>query len=296
MTTIQTPENIARVAAQIVGLDLGLAKLLSRDFEADFGGGSGSVVKVRVPGAVEASTRDARDLTTPLVQAALIEQSIPVELNTLAYSSVPLAAGHYDLDMTDYARQILQPQSSALVKYVERETVAALQATPETTSITFDEANPGKTFTAIRRQLRANGVGAGEPLLAAVGADVYAALLDAVPSTAGVTFTEDGKVRGFQVVESTRLAADEIVGFVRPAFALVVRAPKVPEGAPYGASVREDDFAVTTIRTFDPSTATDRSIVSALVAVKAMPLAVDQEDGTVDLVPNAGAVRVLTAA
>lgn len=296
MTTIVTPQNVASVAAKLVGADLGLARLFSRDFEADFGHGSGSVVKVRVPGAVEASTRDARDKTTPLTQSAIIEQSIPVELNTLAYSSVPLAAGHYDLDLQSYATQVLAPQALAIAKYVERETVEALQATPDTTSITFSAANPAKTFTAIRSKLRANGVGAEAPLYAAVGSDVYAALLDGPVGSSGVTFDADGKVRGFEVHESTRLAPDEIVAFVRPAFALVVRAPMKPEGAPWGATVREDVFALTALRVFDAGTATDRSIVEALVAVKAMPLAVDQEDGTVELVANGGAVRVLTGA
>ncbi len=291
----QTPEALATLAAKLVGADLGIASLFSRDFESDFGGGSGSTVNVRVPGAVEASTRDARDLTTPLVQSSIIEQTIPVTLNTLAYSSVPLAVGHFDLDLVDYGKQVLAPQAAALSKYVAREAAEALQAVPETTSIVFDEANPARVFTAIRRQLRANGVGADESLFAIVGSDVYAALQDALPA-AGTVFDANGRVRNFEIHESTRIAPGEILGFIRSAFSLVVRAPKAPEGAPFSSSVRTDEFAATLIRTFDASTASDRSIVEALVAVQAMPLAVDQEDGTVDLVAHGGAVRVLTGA
>lgn len=296
MTTLYTPETVATVAAKLTGKDLGVAGLFSRDFEADYGPGSGSIVQVRVDGAVEASTRDARDLTTPLVQSSIVEKKIPVTLNTMAYSSVPLGVGHYDLDLVDYAAQVLRPQSEAIRKYITREAVEALQATPETTTITYDADLPARTFTQIRSALRANGVSADEPISAVVGSDVFAAILDAERGK-GLGFDENGEtVRGISIMESTRLQADEIVAFIRPAFTLVMRAPAVPAGANYGASVAVEEGAVTALRVFDAGTATDRSIVQALVAVQAMPLAVDQEDGTVDLVPNGGAIRVLTGA
>lgn len=296
MTTVYTPETAATIAAKLFSADLGVAGLFSRDLEADFGGGSGSTVRVRVPGVVEASTRDARDLTTPLVQSSLVENTIAVDLDVMAYSSIPLGVGHYDLDLTDFSAQVLRPQADAIRKYVTREAVEALQATPESTAITYDAALPARTFTAIRRTLRSNGVSAEEPIFAIVGSDVYADLLDAEPAK-GHGFDENGiTVRGIAVTESTRLDPSEIVAFVKPAFVLVMRAPSVPEGAPYGASVAVEEGAVTALRVFDAGTATDRSIVQALVAVQAMPLTVDQEDGTVALVPHGGAVRVLTAA
>ncbi len=55
--TLLVPEDIATVAAKLVGVDLNLAALVHRDLEAEFGSGSGSTVKVRVPGAVPARTR-----------------------------------------------------------------------------------------------------------------------------------------------------------------------------------------------------------------------------------------------
>jgi hypothetical protein len=300
-TQILTPSDVAGVAARLVGTDLNLARLISTDYAADFAGHRGSTVNVRVPGAVAASTKDARDTTTPLVASPIVEQSIPVTLNTLAYSNVPLAPGHYDLDIESFAAQILRPQADALVEYVEAEIADALQATPETTAITYAAATPAKTFTAIRRTLRQNGVPAGTKLTAVVGANVYADLLDA---DAEVGSDQILRVRGFEIHESTRLAADEIVGFVPAAFSLVVRAPEPPAGAPFSASVRTDavagpdratsGFAVTHIRAFDTSTGVDRSIVQALVAVAAMPLPVRVDDA-IELVANAGAVRVLTA-
>ncbi|WP_152998194.1 hypothetical protein [Curtobacterium luteum] len=200
-----------------------------------------------------------------------------------------------DLEVTDFAKQILLPQADSIVNYVERTVATTMKATP-TTELTYDPAAPARVFTAIRKQLRDNGVPTEATLIAAVGSGVYTDLLDGPVGSSGTTFDADGKVRGFQIVESTRLASDEIVAFIPEAFALVVRAPRVPDGAPHGASVKAEGFALRHIRAYDPSLAVDTSTVSAFVGVSAMPLAVDNEDGTVALKPDAGAVRVLTNA
>ncbi|MDR6436057.1 hypothetical protein J2790_001178 [Paenarthrobacter nicotinovorans] len=289
--TFLTADNIARTAAAIVGQDLNLAGKVYRDLEADFATGKGNTVKIRVPGAVAAQTRGIYDTSTPLVSDEIAEQSIDVELTDHVYDNVVLSDGDLDLEITDYTAQVLLPQAAAIVKHVERAVASAMKATPETATITYSAATPAKTFTQMRKELRDNGVPTEAPLIAAVGSAVYADLLD---GPAG-TWDESGKVRGFEIVESTRLAADEIVGFIKEAFALVVRAPRVPDGAPFGASVSESGFSLRYIRSFDGTVAADRSLVSAFVGVQAMPLAVDNEDGTVSLVDNGGAVRVLTA-
>lgn len=288
------PDHVATLAATLVGLDLSLALLVHRDIEAEFSGQRGGSVRVRVPGAVPARTRGTHALT-PIERDSVTEQAITVTLDTEAYSAVPLSDGDLDLDLVDFASQILRPQSQAIVKYVERTVAAAMQATPAS-AITYAAANPAKTFTAIRRQLRDNGVGSDAKLVAAVGSSIYADLLDAPNGT----WDADGKsVRGIRIVESTRLAPKEIVALVPEAFALVVRAPAVPDGAAYGASIKDGpekrEFALRYIRSFDTNIAADVSIVTAFVGVQPMPLAVDKEDGTVDLVDNGGVIRVLAA-
>lgn len=286
--SILTPDNIATLAATLVGQDLGLASLVHRDVEKDFGQGTGATVKIRVPGAVPARTRDI-DSLAPLTSDSIAEQSIPVTLSTEAYSLVPLSDGDLDLKIEDYARQVLLPQSQAIVKFVERDVVAAMKATP-TSAITYSSATPAKAFTAIRRQLRDSGVSTEAKLFAAVGSGIYGDLLDAPVGT----WDENGKtVRGINIVESTRLGPKEIVAFVPEAFALVVRAPMVPSGAPYGASVKDGNFALRLIRSYDTKIAADTSLVTAFVGVQALPLAVDNEDGTVSLVEHGGVVHVV---
>jgi hypothetical protein len=288
--TLLTSDNIAAVAAKLVGSDLGLAGTIYRDLDNEFNPGGSNVVKIRVPGAVASQTRGIRDTATPLVTDEITEQSIPVTLSQEIYDSILLSAGTLDLDLVDFSTQVLVPQTTAIVRHVERAVASAMTATPAS-DLAFTEASPALLFTLMRKQLRNNGVTADTPLRAVVGSDVYGALLD---GPAG-TWDADGKVRGFEVIESTRIASDEAIGYIRDAWALVVRAPQVPQGAPFGASVRTEDFALRHVRSFDGSVNADRSTVSAFVAVAALPLAVDNEDGSVTLTPNHGAVRVQTA-
>lgn len=285
-------QNIASVAANLVGQDLGLAALVSADLGADFTKGRGATVKVRVPGTVAAQTRGIFDKTTPIITDEIAEQGIDVTLADNVYNAVVLSAGDLDLAIDDFAAQVLMPQTRAIVRDVEKRVATAMTATPLTDSITYAEANPAKAFTSARRILRSNGVTADTPLLAAVGADVYADLLDGPDGT----FSADGKVRGFEVLESTRIAPTEAIFFVRDAFALVVRAPEAPEGVAYSASVIDGGFALTHLRDYDSTVLSDRSILQAFVGAQAMPLAVDGEDGSVALVEHGGAVRINTGA
>ncbi|MBT2499797.1 hypothetical protein J7E25_11895 [Agromyces sp. ISL-38] len=293
--TILTADEIASTAAKLVGGDLGISKLFSSDVAADFGGGTGETIRVRVPGAVPSRERAANDTTTALAVDTISEQSVPVTLDTLAYSNVALSVADTELNLIDFGSQVLDPQARSITRKVEAEAAAALLATPAT-ALTYAAATPAKLFTAIRKTLRDRGVSAESKIVAVVGSSVYADLLD---GPVGTWDANGSTVRGIEIHESSRVPADNVIAFVREAFSLVVRAPEPPAGAPYGASIRaegDSPFALTHLQAFDVATGSDRSIVEALVAVVPMPQAKDNEDGTVTLVPHGNAVRVDTAA
>jgi hypothetical protein len=301
-TFVHDAPTIATLAAKLTGKDFNLAKLISTDAAAEFGEGSGATVRIPVPGAVPTRTKPIGDKSTALVADELAEKYIDVTLTDHLYNVVVLSESDMSLELADYARQVLAPQTRAIAAKVEALTAAAITATPETTSVTYTAAAPAKAITAARRILRQNGVPESAKLTAAVGASVYADLLDA---PAGQGFDANGThVRGVEVVESTRLAAGDIAVFIASAFTLVARAPKVPNGAAYGASIKTpvlDDnrgaqFAVRVINDYDATVAADRSLVSSFVKVAAMPLPVDNEDGTVTLLANGGCVRIDTTA
>lgn len=284
-----TAEQVAATAAVLAGTDLGLGELVHRDVEKDYNAGGGDTVYVPVPGATEVHTRGVRSLD-PLTGGAVIEQTIPVTLTEEVYSSVPISRGDETLDLTSYARQVLRPQTIGIVRHITAAVASAMSATPVAEGITYDPTKPRAAFIAARRTLRTNGVDADTPLLAVVGAGIYADLLTAD------ALDEGGKVAGVSVHESTRLAEGELIVFVRNAFALAVRAPLPPEGAAYAASAKEEGMAVTVVRAFDATVGADRSIVSTFVGARAMPLPVANEaTGKVDLIDNGGAVRILAA-
>ncbi|WP_404433282.1 hypothetical protein LG299_02695 [Microbacterium lacus] len=294
-------EQVAQIAAKLTGRDFNLAALISRDVEAAFNPGAGNKIRVSVPAAIPTRTRGVYDKTTALVADELSEQFIEVTLADHVYNLAVLSDGDLSLNITEYGRQVLAPQTRAIAAKIEALTAATMSATPAAVGITYSAAAPAKAFTAARRVLRDNGVPGDAILRAAVGSSVYADLLDA---PVGHGFDADGKVRGFTVVESTRLDAEDIVAFIPQAFTLVARAPLVPAGAAYGASivtpVFDDEngaqFAIRVINDYDSNVAADRSLVGTFCAVQAMPLAVDQEDGNVELVAHGGAVRIATGA
>lgn len=293
--------DVATITAKIVGRDFNLASLISSDVAADFAQGTGDTIRVRVPAAIPTRTKGIHDVTETLVADTLTEQSINVQIKDHLYNLAILSEGDLSLNLKDYAQNVLAPQARAISAKVEALTAEAMTATPAAASITYDPAAPAKAFTAARRQLRLNGVPDSVPLRAAVGADIYADLLDAEAKG----FDTDGKVKGFEVIESTRLAATDAVCFIPTAFTLVARAPMVPQGAAYGASIvtpvddkneRGLGFAARVINDYDSNVAADRSLVSTFAAVAAMPLPVDNEDGTVTLLEHGGAVRIVADA
>ena len=296
MNDFFTATQAAAVAANLAHGDLNLSDTVSRDVEADFVPGRGLVVPVRIPGATVAGTKSPSDTTTPLAVGALAEQTVDVTIDTHAFSRVILSEADLSLSLVNFAAQVLAPQSAALAEYAEARVTTAMKATPLTV-LTFDPANPARLFTAARSTLRGRGVSAQPALRAAVGANVYGALLD---GPAG-TWDADGRVRGVTVLESTRLDPDEVIVYIRDAFTLVLRAPLAPSGAPFAASVRaktdDGEFALRLVRAYNPDVAAEESLVSVLVGARSMPLpVVNTATGVVDLVAHGGAVHVDTSA
>lgn len=301
-----TPIQIAKVAVAMAREDAFLAALINRDFEQDLfgGGGQGRTVNVRIPTALIARERSIDEVAASIVLDSLTETTVPITLGTHAYSAVGLSEGDLTLDLQDFAAQVLKPQVDAVTDYVENAVATALAAVPEDTAIAWNAATPEKTFTAIRAKLRKRGVPT-EGLNVVCGVNVYAALLDANAildasqsgSTAALRDGQVGKLRGFQIVESTRVGDDDIVAFHRDAFTLAVRAPKVPAGASFGQTVTDKGFSLRYLRDYDANRTQDRSIVSTFAGVKQMPLyKITRNYGTstasVVAVPEGAAMRV----
>lgn len=285
--TFYTAEQVAKVAVAMATQDSYLGALVNRNFENDLlgGGGKGRTVNVRVPSALIARTRGIDDVTTNIQLDSLTETTVPVTLGEHLYNAVGLSEGDLTLNLEDFSKQVLAPQVAAVVDAIEEDVAKALRGITLDTATAWDAANPVKTFTAIRKTLRQRGVPATN-LNVVVGTNVYAALLDARAitdvsesgSTAALRDGNVGNLRGFTIVESTRVDDDEIVAFHRDAFTLAVRAPIVPAGASFGQSVSGNGYSLRYLRDYDVTKTMDRSMVGTFAGVAAMPLYTVERD------------------
>lgn len=292
--TFVNPTQVARTALALVGDDLVLAATVNRDFEANYQPGVGTSVNVRIPATLTARTR-ALDSTAAITLDDLTETTVPVALDNMAYSAVRVSDEDLTLRIEDFARQVLAPQLRALNEAVEAKVAAELQSVAETTTIAYDATKPADAFAAARKTLRDAGVPTTD-LYAAVGTGAYADLLkspllrqvDQSGTSAALRDATIGRLHGFTVVESNRLADDEMIFYHADAFALAVRAPVVPAGVTFGQSMAENGFALRWIRDYDSLTLADRSIVSTFLGTTTMPM-----KSTVTGANIAAAVRVL---
>lgn len=309
-TLVYDAPQVASVAANLVSADTVLSALVSRNFTPEFlGEGSGGrPVSVKIPTTLIARERDIDDVTTSIELDNIVEQRRTITLDpNMAYSAVPLSEADLNLNLEDFSAQVLRPQAAAIADSIERKVELALKAVPVTSVGTYNAADPVKYFTLIRKFLRDNGVPV-DGIQCVVGTEVYANLLDANAitdasasgSTAALREASVGKVRGLTVVESTRMADDEVLAFHRDAVTLVTRAPAVPQGAAFGAQISEAGFSIRYLRDYDALKTVDRSIVASFAGVGILPTYKIERDYTgrtvnVTELANGGVLHLDTA-
>lgn len=300
--TFVDPSKVARTGIALVRDDLVLAQTVNSDYAAEFGGGKGSTVDVRVPATLTARTR-ALGATSAITLDDLTESTVPVSLSEMAYSAVAVTDEDLTLNIEDFARQVLTPQTIALTERVENVVAAVLNGLTEDNTIAWDATSPGKAFARVRKALRDMGLPAAG-LFAACGTEAYAQILESGQLTdvsqagdaSALRDAEVRKLRGFNVFESNRIAENSIVFYHRDAVTLAVRAPKVPDGAGMGQSLAENGFALRWIKDYDASVLRDRSIVSTLLGCQTMPIKHLKADGTTAMVTGAIRIDISTTA
>lgn len=276
--TFLDPDKLARLGTALVSKDMVLAQTVNKDYAAEFNAGKGATVDVRIPATLTARTRTLTD-GTAITLDDLTETTQPVSITEHAYSAVKVTDADLTLNIAEFGRQVLSPQSLAVAERVENVVVTTMQGVAETVALDtgYAAATPEKTFVAARKLLRDMG-SPMNGLVAAVGTQIYADLLNAGAlkdagqsgSSGALRDAIAGRVAGFTVIESNRLGAAEIVFYHRDAVTLVLRAPIVPAGVSFGASVSDHGTAMRWIRDYDASILADRSIVSTFIGAKVM--------------------------
>jgi hypothetical protein len=273
-------DNLSATASALVSKDMSLAGVVNRSWSADFAGKRGATVNVRIPAALTASSR-ALDASTALTISTLSETTQPVSLTTNIYSAVALSDEDLTLRIEDGVAQVLAPQTLAVAEAVENLVVAKLQSVTEAAALDsiYTMGTVGSLmplFLLARKTLRDMSAPA-TGLYAAVGTGVYADVLaqvSAVGAEGGADpFANTGAARiaGFNVIESNRLNPTEAIFFHRDAITLALRAPVVPQGVPYGASIQaQGGVPVRLIRDYDASALGDRQILNVYAGAALM--------------------------
>jgi hypothetical protein len=281
-----TPEVVSRIAIGALVQDLILPRLVLRDAERDFGGGSGTVINVRTPptvtgGGARTYTQTLRDASTPIVLDRLQEQTIPVTIGPMLYKGAPITDEDFTFELTDFTRQVVDPLAQPVG--IGAEKVLADEMNAFTASATIIPALDGsdihQAILEARMELNKRYVPQPGRVLVVSPEIEFHLLVDEQNrlvryqdsgSTEALRNATIGRLYGMPVIISTELAANSFIIFQKEAFAFVMRAPMVPAGCTFGNSISYQGLALRFIRDYDPNFMQDRAIVNTFAGAETL--------------------------
>jgi hypothetical protein len=277
---------ISKVAIGALVQDLVLPRLVNRDVEADFQGGTGTVVNVRIPptvtgGGARTYTQTLRDAATPIVLDRINETTIPVAIGPMLYKGVPVTDEEFTFTLTDFTRQVIEPIVQPVGIGAEALLASKINAFPASTTIVpaADGSDIHDAILEARMTLDKRYVPKQGRMLI-VSPEVEMMLLsDPINrlvryqdsgSTEVLREANIGRLYGMPVIGSTELTAKSFVIMTRDAFTFVLRAPSVPAGCTFGQSVSYQGMAMRFIRDYDSAFMQDRAICSVFAGAEVL--------------------------
>lgn len=273
------PKIASRTSLELIKADLVLGRTVFRDAERDFAGKVGDTVTVRRP-----ARRTARTLSRPSGTVTIDDitnTGVAVALDNHLYNGSAVTDEEMTLTVEDFATEVISPITTAVAEGAEGVLVDIMQTVTDEgdiDAVATDGDNVAEVFTTARKLLR-DAMAPAQGLYAACGTGVFASILNSSRvSAADTSGTVDALSRatlnrplfGFTVVESNLLDEDEVVFYHREAFALAVRAPLVPDGVSWGASVSDGGYGLRLIKDYDSDTLSDRVIGSVFAGAKVL--------------------------
>lgn len=269
------PSLVVQTAVEILQRQRVLQALVTTDGLGDFGGSNNDTINIRVPAIAGAHTRTLRASDRTLTTDDLVEYSIPVQLTEHVYSAIKLTDEQRTLDISDFSRQVLLPQVSA-VAYKLEDLVADLVDSPA-----YDEVlavDPSDTFPAFidaRRKLNDANVPDANRVLV-VGSSIEAAILkddqfrqfNQSGDSNALRRAYLGDIAGMRVFRSNAIASDTAYEWHPTAFVYVNRAPKMSEGVVASASYAADNVALRWLADWSYAEIGLRSLVDVFTGYK----------------------------
>ena len=277
--TLYSSEQAATAALEALRYLSVLPRTVRMDYSTEFVAGRGQTVNVLAPisaGEAKVYTKAKRTAREAIEFNDLAQTWVPVTLEDQIYNAVRLPDDFATFTLRDLTREVLVPQAQSVVDGLAAPLITEMNAIAADAEAAVTVEADGSS-NVLRGLIRMNQVlndrkvpRAGRTL--AVGTDWEAALLS-LPQLQKVNEAGDGgsmlrqaqigNLFGFNIIVAPELASDKAVAYHRDAFAFVTRPTRVPEGAPHGAVVSQDGFALRHIMQYNPIQLEDQSIVDA---------------------------------
>lgn len=269
ITTEEAGTKVASVALAALNRAVVLPNTVYRSAEADFSGGVGHTVTVKLPATLAART--LADRNQAITYDDVTETGVAVALDNLIYSGVRIPDESMELDIEDFMAQVAAPQIVACAIQAENVLADEFNTLVSELEIASGGADVLDIVTDARKALNEADVPFNNRFLA-ISPDVEAFLLkldnlvkvDASGTDQALREATIGRIMGFEVVTSNALDAGTAVAYHRDAFAFVSRAPRVPMGAKVGASQSYGGLSVTWTMDYDPDYIWDRSLLRTI--------------------------------
>jgi hypothetical protein len=272
----QKAQQFAATALGLLEREIVLPALTWRDFGREFVGAAGDTVSIRVPARTTSRSRTLRGTRTAASEGTgiiqmdeLTEQKIDVTLDEAIYSAVPTTDEEERLDIRSYAEQILTPQVRAVAEGLENKLAAEMIGATYATTLTLDTVDPFNTAVDARIAMNKQNVPLNDRIIV-IGADMEAPFLksehlnrvDASGTDSALRDAIIGRLAGFNtIVVSNALPANVGFAFHRTAYVLSLIAPRVPDGASFGAAQAFNGMGMRWLKDYDFRNAQDRSMV-----------------------------------
>jgi hypothetical protein len=281
-----TPEVVSKLMIGALVQDLILPRLVNRQAESDFGGGSGTVINIRTPpvvtgGGARTYDQTLRDAGTPIVLDRLTESTVPLTMGPMLYKGVPITDEDFTFELTDFTRQVVEPVAQPVGIGAEKTLAdvmngftASATITPDTTAAEIHAA-----VLEARMTLNKRNVPVGGRILLVSPEIEMSLLIDEANrlvryqdsgSTEALRNATIGRLYGMSVIVTNELTANTFMIFDRDAFAFVLKAPPVPAGCTFGASISYQGLALRMIRDYDPSFMQDRLVVNVFAGASVL--------------------------
>jgi hypothetical protein len=274
-----TAQGISQVAIALLRRSIVLPRTVTPIPGSEFSGSNGDTITVRVP-----QPGAAREQTTPSTEITYDDiDEIPVEV-TLAhlYHAKLISDEEANLELEDFARQILRVQVDAVAREAEDELADVMNALDVDATIEFaNVADPDDTLATILAAREALGENDAPPddRWAAVSPQIATRILS-IPNLTRVSEAGSsdalrdatiGRIFGFTFVESNALEDDTALFYHRSGFCFANRVPVAPRSnTAQSAAASEGGIGMRSILQYETRYLSEASVLSTFAGAAAV--------------------------